>query len=310
MKNPDNPINRFARYLGKGAQNVADDLGMGLSNFQKQSANNPEELKKVIEEKTSFSFAKDNQSILRENISPSEKTLVCADLLTADTKKKNAFRNNDLRINGNVRIFKNFLPGGTPHYIVEDIEAGTPLSPGGNLLTQEFSQLLYVDDKALAKLGRLSPVISLDVQAIGQKCPEYANGKLTIAHLIEALKKELAQFMTTLGEERFEAIRFMAEVAIIEGIFEKLKLLYSKDSALDERDSQLYERYKDWFCSQFNLSKKNFLKAMSTGRIIIFDARGRSVKEAQLNDIAAEYLGILLVFGDEFPAFSLSPVSQ
>jgi hypothetical protein len=303
MQNPDNPINRFARYLNKSPQDVADDLGLGISTFQKLSANEPEKLTALIEEKTLFSFAKSGPSTLPDIVTQEEKSHIFTDFLIADSKKKNEFRRNDLRQNKDIKIFKKYSKG-QPCYTIEDIADGTPLSPGKNLLTYEFAKLLYLDDETLKKLGRFSPAIHLDIPAIGRKCPEFATDQLTLAVVIEALAAEIVN-LTTLPNERLRAILIFQDLAVVEGIFAQLKKLHAKAPALDQIKLNLYRRYKDWFCNQFNLSRGYFEKAMLEGATRISDMRNRSAEEARVWEVPIEHLGAILVFADAPPIFSL-----
>jgi hypothetical protein len=304
MQNPDSPVNRFARYLGKSAQNVADDLGIGISTFQKLSANEPEKLMALIERKTLFSFAKAGQSTLPHNVPTEEKAHIFSDHLIADSQKKSEFRKNDLRQNKDIKISKKYSQG-QPCYTLEDISDGTPLSPGKNLLTYEFAKLLYLDGDALRKLGRFSPAIHHDIPAIGQKCPEFATGQLTLAVVVEALTAETVKILTTELDDRLRAILIFQDLAIVEGIFKELKKLHAKARALSEPASQTHRRFKDWFCHQFNLSRSCFQKAMSEGATRISDMRTRSAKEANVWEVPMEHLGAILVFSDAPPIFSL-----
>jgi hypothetical protein len=311
MKNSSNPINRFIHNLNVSTQDVANVLELSLSAFQKLSASKneegistPEKLMKMIEEKTACSFAQAGPSTPHENVTEEEKAHLFTDLLIADSQKKSDFRKDDLRQNKDIKISKKYSSG-QPYYTIEDIADGTPLSPGKNLLTYEFSKLLYLDAKALAELGRFSPAIHMDIPAVGKKCPEFATGELTLALLIEALKAELARILTTPPDGRLKAILLFRDLAVVEGIFKELKKLHAKHPALNDTESKLHRRFKDWFSNQFNLSKSCFRKAMSEGATRISDMRNRKAQEARVWEIPVEHLGAILVFADAAPIFSL-----
>jgi hypothetical protein len=304
MQNPENPINRFANCLNEPPASISNILGISLSTFQKQSAYKPIELQRLIEKQTPLIFSDDIGPQFKENISQMEKQRIVEDLLASHSAKSNSFHNYRLHSAKNTRIFKDFMTSGLPHFTVVDLTVGTPLSPNSNLLTYEFSTFLRLDKDWVDSFGKIVSVSGFNLKTVAEKCLTRNPEGITAMQFLNAVQEETNSVLADAKKLFQPELDFIRELTLTKSLFEQLKGLHEKRKSLAPKEFSYYERYKDWFVNQYNLSRKEFKKALKEGNIVIWDVRQLDLQAPPAEENSLVDLRVALLFHDSPPRLS------
>ncbi len=267
MNDPNNPVNRLCRALGIKAAALAEAVQVTPRHFQTLSASNPQELMKIIQEKTPFTWSQKNPPMDGKKLGGKGKTEF-ADMYLYGGSKKTA---GTLEGQDAIDIHKVANASDGPHYHIDDMVPGTPVTATGNLVLPEFAQLLELRQEWHDFVKTISRDSGVACDLAWKKCKEKYNGQFTPEQWAQACAAEIKDLTDEAYKKVMRVLVPISEYFAIKALFRKLYRHVHRQQTLTEAEKSKLDQYRTWFSANYSIPTEQFKYAIQEGRLALVE---------------------------------------